>query len=124
MDGLAPALTDSSRGSGLGQDRLERRHGALPLHRGLQWLFNSHEAVRQEGGNPAAHKVINFMGGPPFATVDDRGGIGGLPSLAGRHPSSDGLAQSFQQSFEFGLAMLHPPHAVPQLLDVVSQPCL
>ena len=42
----------------------------------------------------------------------------------GRRPSGDGLAQPFQQSFEFCLAMLHPPHAVPQLPDVVSQPCL
>ena len=35
-------------------------------------------------------------------------------------PSADGLAQSFQQPFELGLAMLHPSHAVPQLPDVVS----
>ena len=34
-------------------------------------------------------------------------------SLAGRDPSGDGLAQSFQQAFQLGLAMLHPAHAVP-----------
>ena len=34
-------------------------------------------------------------------------------SLAGRRPSGDGLAQAFQQSFELGLAILHPRHALP-----------
>ena len=33
-------------------------------------------------------------------------------SLAGLDPPGDGLAQSFQQSFQFGLAMLHPRHAL------------
>ena len=52
------------------------------------------------------------------------GRIRGSSPLASRSPSGDGLAQAFQQAFELGLAMLHPPHAVPQLLYVVSQPCL
>ena len=45
-----------------------------------------------------------------------------FPSLAGRDPSGNGLAQSFQQPFEFGLTMLQPSHAIAQLFDVVSQP--
>ena len=54
----------------------------------------------------------------PLAARPDKG------NLAGLDPSANGLAQSFQQAFELGLAMLHPRHAVPQLLDVVSQPGL
>ena len=35
-----------------------------------------------------------------------------LAALAGGGPAGDCLAQSFQQPFELGLAMLHPPQAI------------
>ena len=62
------------------------------------------------------------MGGPPFATVDDRGGIGGLPSLAGRHPSSDGLAQSFEQSLKMCHALAQFAKLVLHRIKPLFQP--
>ena len=73
---------------------------------------------------------VGFMGWLSFG-ICGRGGRQlnpqdtphGSRCLAGRGPSADGLTQSFQQASEMRLAMLHPPHAIAQLLHVVSQPC-
>ena len=43
-----------------------------------------------------------------------------LAAFAGGGPPGDGLAQSFQQPFEPGLAVLHSRHAFRYLLHVFS----
>ena len=46
-------------------------------------------------------------------SVASSGYFSSIIALAGRRPSADGLAQSFQQPSEMRLAMLHPRHAIP-----------
>ena len=64
-------------------------------------------------------RVLVAHGDSSFAVMSEPPVLDGAvhillgPALAGFDPPGDGLAQSFQQPFEFGLAMLHPRHALP-----------
>ena len=59
-------------------------------------------------------RVLVAHGDSSFAVMSEPPVLDGAvhmllgPALAGAGPHGDGLAQSFQQPFEFGLAMLHP----------------